>query len=245
MNTAEHRIAMWSGPRNISSAMMRSWGNRPDTYVCDEPLYAHYLLATGRTNHPGYAETIAEHETDWRRVVTWLTGPIPEGKTVYYQKHMAHHILPGMDLDWVDSLTNCLLIREPREMLTSLVEFLPAPRLEDTGLPRQLWLFEHLRGRLGDAPPVLDAKDVLESPRKILGLLCESVRVPYTEEMLRWEPGLRTTDGAWAPYWYEKVAQTTSFGSYRPKNDSVPEVLLPLLEQCEGIYSQLYQARLR
>lgn len=243
MNT-ERRIAMWSGPRNISTAMMRSWGNRPDTYVCDEPLYAHYLLATGTRNHPGYAETIANHETDWRKVVSWLIGPIPEGKPVFYQKHMAHHILPDMDLDWVDSLTNCLLIREPREMLTSLVDFLPAPRLEGTGLPHQLWLFEHLREKLGEAPPVIDVKDMLEHPRKILGLLCEKVRVPFTDKMLHWEPGLRPIDGAWAPYWYEKVAQTTSFGTYRPKHVAVPQALLPLLEQCEKIYSELFQARL-
>ena len=245
MNTAVHRIAMWSGPRNISSAMMRSWGNRPDTFVCDEPLYAHYLLATGRTNHPGYAETIAGHETDWRRVVSWLIGPIPEGRAIFYQKHMAHHILPDMELEWVDSLTNCLLIREPREMLTSLVEFLPAPRVEDTGLPHQMWLFNHLREKCGVAPPVLDAKDVLENPRRVLRLLCERLRVPFVENMLTWETGLRATDGAWAPYWYDKVIQTTSFGSYRPKGDPVPEALLPLLEQCEEIYSQLYQVRLR
>jgi Sulfotransferase domain len=243
MNT-EHRIAMWSGPRNISTAMMRSWGNRPDTYVCDEPFYAHYLLTTGNRDHPGYAETIANHETDWRKVVSWLIGPIPEGKTVFYQKHMAHHILPDMDLDWVDSLTNCLLIREPCEMLTSLADFLPAPSLEDTGLPHQLRLFGLLRAKHGEAPPVIDAKDVLEQPRRILGLLCEKVRVPFTDKMFQWEAGLRPTDGSWAPYWYEKVAQTTSFGRYHLKRSAVPESLLPLLEQCEEIYSELFQARL-
>ncbi len=245
MNETEHRIAMWSGPRNISTALMRSWGSRPDTFVCDEPLYAHYLLTTGITNHPGYAETIASQETDWRKVVAWLTGPIPEGKSIFYQKHMAHHVLPNMELAWVESLTNCLLIREPREMLTSLLEFLPDPRLEDTGLPHQLWLFEHFSKKLGAPPPVLDARDVLDNPRRILAQLCERIEVPFSEQMLAWEPGTRLTDGAWAAYWYSKVEETTSFGQYRPKAAAVPEKFRPLLAECDEIYSRLYESRLK
>lgn len=244
MNKTEHRIAMWSGPRNISTALMRSWGNRPDTYVCDEPLYAHYLLSTGITNHPGYAETIASHETDWRKVVSWLTGPIPEGKAIFYQKHMAHHVLPDMELSWVESLTNCLLIREPREMLTSLLEFLPEPRLEDTGLPHQMWLFEHLREKGGQTPPILDARDVLNDPSRILAQLCERVGIAFSTEMLFWEPGLRPTDGAWAPFWYSKVADTTSFGTYQPKKVTLPTKFLPLLNECDEIYRRLYGFRL-
>jgi hypothetical protein len=241
---SEHRIAMWSGPRNISTAMMRSWGNRPDTFVCDEPLYAHYLLAKGITNHPGYQVTIAQHENDWRKVVDWLTGPIPEGKSIFYQKHMAHHVLPGMSLDWIDELTNCLLIREPREMLTSLLEFLPEPKLEDTGLPHQLWLFEHFRKTRGSTPPILDARDVLTNPAKILRRLCEVVGVEFLPCMLSWDRGIRPTDGAWAPFWYDKVAETTSFGAYRPKDEQVPEKFLPLLAECEAIYQRLYEFRL-
>ena len=215
-----------------------------DDYVCDEPFYAHYLQATGLRSHPGHETTVAEHETDWRKVAEWLTGPIPEGKTVFYQKQMAHHMLPEMELDWVDSLTNCLLIREPREMLTSLVEFLPEPRLADTGLERQWWLFEHLTGHQGSPPPVLDARDVLENPRRMLELLCERVDVRFVDAMLTWESGSRSTDGAWAPYWYDKVAQTTSFGTYRPKPVDVPSHLCGLLDQCEDIYQRLYPHRL-
>jgi len=239
------RIAMWSGPRNISTALMRSWGNRPDTFVCDEPLYAHYLVSTGITDHPGWQETIASHETDWRKVVEWLTGPVPDGKTVFYQKHMAHHVLPHMELGWIDELTNCLLIREPREMLTSLLEFLPNPRLEDTGLPHQVWLFERFSQEGSTPPPVLDARDVLENPERVLRLLCERIDVPFTKEMLNWEPGIRATDGAWAAYWYDKVAPTTSFGTYRPKDAVVPEEFLPLLATCEEHYQRLAEFRLR
>jgi hypothetical protein len=241
----EHRIAMWSGPRNISTAMMRSWGNRSDTFVCDEPLYAHYLLTKGITNHPGYEVTIERHETDWRKVVSWLTGPIPEGKSVFYQKHMAHHVLPSMSLDWIDQLTNCLLIREPREMLTSLLEFLPEPSVEDTGLPHQLWLFDHFRKTQGRTPPILDARDVLSNPERTLSKLCDCVGIAFLPSMLSWEPGLRPTDGAWAPFWYDKVAATTSFGTYRPKDAEVPPQLRPVLEECEAIYHRLHEHRIR
>ncbi len=115
MNTRSLRLAMWSGPRNISTAMMRSWGNRADTFVSDEPLYAHYLAHT-RKPHPGADEIIARYETDWRQVVAQLTGPIPGGKTIWFQKHMTHHLLPHLELDWIDRLTNCFLIRDPREI---------------------------------------------------------------------------------------------------------------------------------
>ncbi len=137
MSNAIRRIAMWSGPRNISTALMRSWGNRPDTVVWDEPLYAHYLLATG-ADHPGAEEVIRCHESDWRKVVARLVGDVPEGKSIFYQKHMSHHLLPEIDRGWLDRVTNVFLLRPPRHMLTSLVRILPHPSLLDTGLPQQV-----------------------------------------------------------------------------------------------------------
>ena len=238
-------VAMWSGPRNISTAMMRAWGNRPDTFVCDEPLYAHYLSTTGRTDHPGYREAIAHHETDWRRVVEWLTGPIPGGKTVFYQKHMAHHLLPGMSSDWTAKLANCLLIRDPADVLLSLTEFLPAPTPEDTGLPQQVELFHRVREVTGAVPPVLDARDVLNDPPGLLTSLCDRLDVPFSDTMLSWPPGPRDTDGAWGPLWYAKLYDTTGFGSYRPKHQSVPDVLQPVLDRCRPLYEMLYERRLR
>lgn len=192
-------IAMWSGPRNISTAMMRAWGQRPDTVVWDEPLYAHYLLATGHTDHPGYAETIAHHETDWRKVVEAAIAPPPDSKRIHYQKHMAHHVLAGMNVDWIDALTNCFLIRQPRETLLSMIEFLPAPTASETGLPQQIEMFERMMLRDGVAPPVVDARDVLMNPRGMLSALCDCLNVPFYEEMLSWPPGPRDTDGAHAP----------------------------------------------
>src|SRR5262249_47965292 len=163
-------IAMWSGPRNISTAMMRSWGNRPDTVVCDEPLYAHYLVKTG-VPHPGADEVIRCHEPDWRKVVDWLTGPVPDGKAVFYQKHMAHHRSPGGDGDCLDRLPPAFLIRDPRAVVNSSRKVVARPRLEDTGFPQQLALFRRVRDKTGRAPPVIDARDVLENPPRLLRLL--------------------------------------------------------------------------
>jgi hypothetical protein len=241
--TAVRRIAMWSGPRNISTALLRSWGNRPDTFVCDEPLYAHYLLKTG-VPHPGADEVIRSQENDWRKVVAWLTEYVPDGKTVFYQKHMTHHLLPEIDRGWLDRVSNAFLIREPREVVTSFVRIAGTPRLEDTGYPQQLEIFDLVRRRTGRVPPVIDARDVLRDPPRLLRLLCEALDVDFTEAMLSWPPGPRATDGVWAKYWYDAVLKSTSFQPYRPKNDPVPPHLAGLLEQAEAIYRQLHEHRL-
>jgi hypothetical protein len=224
--------------------MMRSFGSRSDAVVCDEPLYAHYLAATQDRRHPGYDATVAHHDGHLPSVVRWLIGPVPDGKRVFYQKHMAHHLLPGMEVDWIDSLTSAFLIREPREMLASLAEFLPAPRLEDTGLPQQVALFERIQARTGLIPPVLDAADVLRNPRRALILLCETVGLPFRDEMLTWARGPRETDGAWAPYWYEKVYQTTTFAHYQARDVAVPPRFESVLAECDRCYRALYEHRL-
>ena len=234
---------MWSGPRNISTALMRSWGNRPDTIVCDEPLYAHYLAVTDR-DHPGAAEVIADHETDPDTVIAWLTGPVPDGRPVFFQKHMAHHLLDDIDRAWLDQVTNCFLIRNPREMLTSLVNNVPEPTLQDTGLPQQVEIFERVRARTGRVPPVLDARDVLEDPQRLLRLLCDAIGVEFTDAMLSWPPGRRDTDGIWARHWYDAVEASTGFNPYRPKPDPVPPQLADLHEQCVGYYETLHRHRL-
>jgi hypothetical protein len=237
------RIAMWSGPRNISTALMRSWGNRPDTHVCDEPLYAHYLEQTGK-DHPGAAEVLASQDRDWRQVVRRLTGPVPEGKAVFYQKHMAHHLLPCIERGWLDEVTNCFLIRDPREMLISLARKLDAPLLEDTGLPQQVEIFEQVRARSGRVPAVIDAKDVLMDPGRVLRSLCEALGVAFTHDMLAWAPGRRETDGVWAKYWYENVEASSGFGTYRPNPDPLPERLKGLHDRCLDYYRALAPYRL-
>jgi hypothetical protein len=238
------RLAMWSGPRNISTALMRSWSNRSDTVVVDEPLYAHYLLATG-LNHPGRDEVIASQPSDWRTVVAALTGPVPSGKRIYYQKHMSHHLLPQIDRSWLGQVTNGFLIRHPRDVLTSYVKIRERPALADTGFPQQLEIFEWVRRQQRTPPLVVDAVDVLHEPQKTLGLLCEALGIPFEESMLSWPPGPRATDGVWAPHWYHEVENSTGFRPYQPKNEPVPDDLADIYRQCLECYEQLHEHRLQ
>jgi len=242
----ETYLAMWSGPRNISTAMLRSWGSRADTAVVDEPLYAHYLANSPyRDQHPGAEEVMATYDNDWRKVARALTSDIPGGKSIYYQKHMTHHILPQIDLAWTDALTNCFLIREPSEMLVSLDKVISGPELDQTGLPQQLELFERAQRNTGKIPPVIDAADVLQNPRRVLTLLCEAVGVPFDEAMLAWSAGKRDTDGVWAKYWYDAVERSTGFAPYQPRIEPIPDHLRDQYQACSTIYQQLYPYRLR
>ncbi|HEV8618169.1 MAG TPA: hypothetical protein VGQ70_01630 [Candidatus Udaeobacter sp.] len=238
------RVAMWSGPRNISTAMMRAWGNRPDTFVIDEPFYAYYLKATGK-KHPGADEVIATGETDWRKVVAQLTSPLPNGKRIFFQKQMAHHLLPEVDREWLGGGTNCFLIRDPRDVIVSYVKKREVPALEDLGFVQQAEIFDWVCARTDAPPPVIDARDVLENPKRTLGLLCDAVGVEFSESMLSWPPGLRETDGIWAKYWYDEVARSTSFEPYRPRRDEVPKHLVEIHKRCRECYDRLYEHRLR
>ena len=237
------RIAMWSGPRNISTAMMRAWGNRRDAAVIDEPFYAFYLKATGQ-KHPGANEIIAAGETDWRKVVDHLTGPIPDGKHIFFQKQMAHHLAPEVDREWLLEVANCFLIRDPREVIASYIKKREDPALLDLGFIQQAEIFEFVSTRTKSIAPVVDAKDVLENPERMLRLLCEAVGVEFSDSMLSWSPGLRETDGAWARHWYGEVAKTTSFRPYRPRQAKVPAHLEEIYEQCRERYERLYEYRL-
>ena len=238
------RIAMWSGPRNISTAMMRAWGNRPDTAVIDEPFYAYYLKATGKL-HPGADEVIAVGETDCRKVVEHLTGPIPNGKHIFFQKQMTHHLMPEIDREWLRTVTNCFLIRDPREVIASYIKKREDPALEDLGFMQQAEIFDLVRAATNSVPPVVDAKDVLQDPERLLGLLCEAVGIEFSKSMLSWPAGLRETDGVWARHWYTEVAKTTSFQPYLPTHDEVPQRLQKIHERCRECYERLYEHRLR
>lgn len=237
------RLAVWSGPRNISTAMMRSWGNRPDTLVCDEPLYAHYLSVT-RKPHPGIDEVIAAGPTDLQAAIAALFAPLPPGKSIFYQKHMTHHLLPGMDLNWVRGLVNCFLIRDPAQVVVSFAKKVAEPTLEDLGYPQQAELFDRVCQWTGTAPPVLDAADVLGNPAGMLGRLCERVGVDFDSRMLQWPPGPRDTDGVWAKYWYKEVEATTGFGSPRLRSEPVPPNLQKLVDAAEVHYHRLHRHRL-
>jgi len=232
------RIAMWSGPRNISTAMMRAWENREDTAVIDEPFYAHYLVETG-VNHPGRDDVIAAQENDAAKVATTLTGPIPGGKTIWYQKHMTQHMLPGMPLNWLDRVTNCFLIRDPERVAASFTIQRPDAAAWELGFEQQARLFDHVCDRLGHAPPVIDAADVLKDPRGILGTLCVRLGIPFTDRMLHWPPGPRASDGVWAPHWYAAVERSTGFAPYRSHSDKLTAFQQRLADQCRPHYEKL------
>lgn len=240
------RLAMWSGPRNVSTALMRSWENREDTIVVDEPFYAHYLQATG-LDHPGRDEVIAHHQPDWRRVVDSLLAPLPDGVRILYQKQMSHHLLSHMGRDWLGAVTHAFLVRDPRPVLESLGEKLGEFDLEATGLPQQVEIFDLVARSTGRIPPVVDSADLLADPEGILRALCAAVGVPFTPRMLSWPPGRRDTDGVWARYWYERVERSTGFEP--PAAEETPYELSPRLAaleaECRPLYERLQAHRLR
>jgi hypothetical protein len=249
---ADIRIAMWSGPRNISTAMMRAWGNRPDTFVVDEPFYAFYLKKTG-ADHPGADEVIAAGETDWRKIVEQCgrnasparTLSAPTGKKIFYQKQMTHHLLPEVSRDWLCEVRNSFLIRDPAEVIASYIKKNRVPNVEDLGFVQQAEIFDFVHRQAGAVAPVIDADDVLRDPERMLRLLCDALGVEFTDAMLSWPPGPRETDGVWAKYWYAEVERSTSFAPYRERKIELPKSLRDVHDRCREIYAELYEVRLR
>ncbi len=235
---------MWSGPRNISTAIMRAWENRADTVVIDEPFYAFYLAKTG-ADHPGADEVIAQCETEWRKVVAQITGPIPGSAGIFYQKQMTHHLLPEVSRDWLAQMTNCFLIRDPAQVIVSYIKKNRDPELPDLGFMQQAEIFDFVHRQTGSVPPVIDAGEVLRDPVRILRLLCNAIGVEFSEVMLSWPPGRRETDGVWAKYWYAEVERSTSFQPYRERKTEVPKHLREVHNRCLEIYERLYEVRLR
>lgn len=237
-------LAMWSGPRNISTAMMRSWENRGDCAVVDEPLYAHYLRQTG-LDHPGREEVIAAGETDWAKVANQLTGPIPGGRAIFYQKHMTHHLLPHIGRDWLARLTHVFLIRDPRRVLLSYVKSRPTVTAEDIGVNQQLEIFNHVRGATGVTPPVIDAGEFLRAPERQLRALCARLDVDFKSEMLKWPSGPRASDGVWAPYWYDGVYKSTGFEASTEAAVDFPARYRDIADEVMPAFEELYSLRLR
>jgi len=245
MGTAEPvRIAMWSGPRNISTAMMRAFGNRPDTHVVDEPFYAAYLDITG-IDHPMRDEVIAAGETDWRKVADGLLASRRNGASVIYQKQMTHHMLPEIGRDWIKRMKNAFLIRRPENVLASYVRKREAVTLEDIGFHQQAELFDMVTSACGSAPPVIDARDVLENPRGTLAALCAALDIPFDDSMLSWSRGFRETDGVWGAHWYEAVAASTGFSPPNPDVEDLPPHLLRIADAARPIYELLSADKLK
>lgn len=238
------RLAMWSGPRNISTAMMRAFENRADCAVVDEPFYAAYLARTGLP-HPMAEEVMASQPTDHAAVVRALTGPVPDGARVWYQKHMCQHIPDDDPLDWTAQLTNAFLIRSPRRVVASFARQRGGePTLAEIGFHRQAAIFAHVRAATGATPPVLDAEDVQADPERALSALCAAVGIPFDRAMLSWPAGPRDSDGVWAPAWYAAVERSTGFAGPSPPPGPLPAALEALAAECEEPYAEMARHRL-
>lgn len=236
------RIAMWSGPRNISTAMMRSFENRPDCAVSDEPFYAAYLAGTG-LEHPMREAVLASQPQDWEAVARSLV--VEEPAAVWYQKHMTHHMLPEFGLAWTGHCRNAFLIRDPAAVLASYVVKRAEVTLEDIGAVRQRELFDREADRLGQAPPVVEGADVLADPRGVLSALCAALDIPFREEMLSWPAGRRASDGVWAPAWYEAVERSTGFAApEREPRPPLTDALQRIADQARPHYEALARYRI-
>ncbi|MFL6752724.1 MAG: HAD family hydrolase [Sphingomicrobium sp.] len=238
------RIAMWSGPRNLSTAMMRSFGSRSDTFVSDEPFYGCFLKTTG-ADHPMREEVIAAMDCDWSSVMASLRRAPPEAKPVWYQKHMWHHMAGPIGYGDFEGFTHAFLIREPERMIASYLGKRETARFEDFGLERQAEFFDREADRLGHAPPVIDANDVLAKPQGVLSKLCEALGIAWDSAMLFWEPGPRPTDGPWAPHWYATVEASCGFGPPESEPVDLPDEAQRVADRCRPYYQRLAGHRLR
>ena len=233
------RIAMWSGPRNISTTMMRSFSSRSDTFVSDEPFYAHYLLRTG-VNHPGREEILQSYKTDYQQVISDLRNDIPDNKTVWYQKHMTQHIDPEDNLEWTKSLLNCLLIRNPNDVIPSFLKKNTLIDINELGYLQQLQLLQYHDYQI----PIVDAKDILMNPERMLMKICSVFKIDYKKEMLSWNKGPHPQDGIWGKYWYDTLWKSTTFSLYKENNSIINGAYTDILEKCILIYDELYQYRI-
>ena len=231
-------IAMWSGPRNISTAMMRAWENRADTHVIDEPFYAHFLSHTG-LDHPMHEEIIATGNTDWRAVVDRISVPPHEG--IFYQKHITTHWLEHYSIDWLGTLDHIFLIREPEHVVASYADKRKSLTASDLGYSQQAALFELIRALRNKQPVVLDSRRFLKNPASQLTCVCDTLDIPFDENMLHWPAGGRDSDGVWAAHWYDAVNQSTGFA---PPNNTVPALSHSqqhIVEHCQPYYEAMIQ----
>ena len=237
------RINVWSGPRNISTALMYCFAQRADTRVVDEPLYAHYLShSSAHEYHPGADEVLRSQDNDGEAVVRdVILGPCD--RPVLFLKQMTHHLIE-LNLDFLTETTNVILTRDPTDMLPSYQQQVATPTLTDTGYPQHHELLTHLHA-MGQKPVILDSRETLRKPRAVLRQLCDHMGLDFDEGMLQWAAGPRPEDGVWARHWYASVHRSTGFAAYRPKSEPFPEKLQSLLEQCRPLYEQLAAEALR
>ncbi len=229
------RIAMWSGPRNISTAMMRSFENRADTSVVDEPFYAYYLSQTG-LQHPMYHEVINSQSTDPYQLAWELTEK-PFNTAIQYQKHMTHHMIEKIDLSWVKSLKHCFLIRNPKDILISYCKQNTLTSERDIGIIRQAELYKEFSQHYHTPIPVIQSESVLQNPVRMIGILCEALNIPFDDSMLQWPHGYRESDGVWAKHWYRNVVKSTKFQKQTDSDNVILDQLQQkVLDECMPAY---------
>ena len=238
------RIAMWSGPRNLSTAMMRSFGARADTVVSDEPFYGAYLHHTG-DDQAMKEQVIASMDCDWASVARAQNGPPPEPRAIWYQKHMAHHMEGPVGITDLTGHVHAFLIRDPRRVVASYAAKRVSVRPEHLGVARQRDYFDREADRLGHAPPVVDSADILADPAGTLGALCTALGIGFDRAMLHWPPGRRATDGIWAAHWYGTVEASTGFGPAEPALPMLDTKAAAVAAACTPHYDYLAAHRLR
>jgi hypothetical protein len=238
------RIAMWSGPRNLSTAMMRSFGARADTVVSDEPFYGAYLRHTG-DDQPMKDAVMASMECDWAGVARAQNGTPPEDRPIWYQKQMAHHMEGPVGIADLGSHTHAFLIRDPRRVVASYAAKRVQVRPEHLGVARQRDYFDREADRLGHAPPVVDSADILANPAATLAALCASLGIAFDPAMLHWPAGRRATDGVWAAHWYNAVEASTGFGPPEAREPALDAEAEAVAAACAPHYAYLAAHRLR
>ncbi|MBN33229.1 MAG: sulfotransferase family protein [Rhodospirillaceae bacterium] len=237
------RIAMWSGPRNISTAMMRAWENRADSAVSDEPFYAAYLAITG-IQHPMNEAVLASQPQDWAQVAEEISGPAPDGAELWFQKHMTHHMVPAIGRDWFPAHRHAFLIRDPAEVVASYAVKRETMTPLDLGYDLQADLFDEVIRRTDVTPPVIESSDVLKNPLAALSALCAALAVPFDDAMLAWPVGRRLSDGVWAPHWYASVEASTGFRPWAPSDTVLDDAQQAVVEACRPAYERLSRFRL-
>ena len=238
------RIAMWSGPRNISTAMMRSFESRGDTFVSDEPMYGNFL-SISKVNHPLKDEIMGSMETDRSKLHEYLSTFNPKELSIWYQKQMTHHILIDDNLKWIKGIENIFLIRDPRKVILSYIKKYNLDDESLIGFIQIKRIFDYVINNINPSPIVIDADDILRNPHQMLTNLCKAIGIPYTKNMLSWEKGYRDTDGIWSSHWYDSVVNTDTFMPYRKNKFELPSEYNELYKRSMKIYKELHEYRIK
>ena len=232
------RIACWSGPRNISTALMRSWSSRSDSFVSDEPFYAYYLKEQ-QLKHPMYKEIIEHYPNTYDDVVTSLISEIPNDKEHWYQKHMAHHLIDLNNIDWIKKFENCILIRHPKDVINSYIKKNTLNHVDELGYHQQYKIMRYLDD-IGKKFIVIDSNILLNNPEKILSQWCSSINLEFDISMLKWQKGNHPQDGIWWKHWYDNVITTTHFQKFSANQSELDKKYQSIYDEALDYYNKLY-----